>query len=99
MRHLDIVNINIVSVPNNNCNISFTLCFKPAIHFTDKLDILEHENEKAIKIYGNQPNGLWWLEFQSGLKSERKVKGTLKEASEKNKALRRLKPRFEGSIN
>ncbi|GBM56364.1 hypothetical protein AVEN_7172-1 [Araneus ventricosus] len=37
---------------------------KPAIHFTDKLDILEHEKEKAIKLYGNQPNGLWWLEFR-----------------------------------
>ncbi|GBM04796.1 hypothetical protein AVEN_1482-1, partial [Araneus ventricosus] len=37
---------------------------KPAIHFTDKLDILEREKEKAIKIYGNQPNGLWWLEFR-----------------------------------
>ncbi|GBM24159.1 hypothetical protein AVEN_88517-1 [Araneus ventricosus] len=37
---------------------------KPAIHFTDKLHILEREKEKAIKIYGNQPNGLWWLEFR-----------------------------------
>ncbi|GBO33392.1 hypothetical protein AVEN_221781-1 [Araneus ventricosus] len=37
---------------------------KPAIHFADKLDILESEKEKAIKIYGNQPNGLWWLEFR-----------------------------------
>ncbi|GBM53290.1 hypothetical protein AVEN_52315-1 [Araneus ventricosus] len=37
---------------------------KPVIHFTDKLDILEREKEKAIKICGNQPNGLWWLEFR-----------------------------------
>ncbi|GBN26667.1 hypothetical protein AVEN_273117-1, partial [Araneus ventricosus] len=37
---------------------------KSAIHFTDKLDILEREEEKAIKIYGNQPNGLCWLEFR-----------------------------------
>ncbi|GBM10898.1 hypothetical protein AVEN_42148-1 [Araneus ventricosus] len=36
----------------------------PASHFTDKLVILEREKEKAIKIYGNQPNGLWWLEFR-----------------------------------
>ncbi|GBN99285.1 hypothetical protein AVEN_233480-1, partial [Araneus ventricosus] len=42
----------------------------------------------------------------SGLKSERKhwslkslFRETLKEASEKNNGLRRLKPRFEGSIN
>ncbi|GBM93537.1 hypothetical protein AVEN_210321-1 [Araneus ventricosus] len=33
----------------------------------------------------------------SGLKSERKIRGSLKEASEKNNALRRLKPCFEGS--
>ncbi|GBO23443.1 hypothetical protein AVEN_80875-1 [Araneus ventricosus] len=39
---------------------------KSAIHFTDKLDILEREKEKAIKIYGNQANGLWWLEFRLG---------------------------------
>ncbi|GBN41093.1 hypothetical protein AVEN_121627-1 [Araneus ventricosus] len=26
-----------------------------------KLDILEREKEKAVKIYGNQPSGLWWL--------------------------------------
>ncbi|GBM11890.1 hypothetical protein AVEN_208788-1 [Araneus ventricosus] len=78
---------------------------KPAIHFTEKLDILEREKEKAIKIYGNQPNGLWWLEL-TGLKSERKrwslksrFRETLKEASELNNALRRLKPRFEGSIS
>ncbi|GBO07466.1 hypothetical protein AVEN_83504-1 [Araneus ventricosus] len=78
---------------------------EPAIHFTDKLDILESEKEKATKIYGNRPNGLWWLEL-TGLKSERKrwslkshFRRTLKEASEKNNALRRLKPRFEGSIN
>ncbi|GBL95581.1 hypothetical protein AVEN_24796-1 [Araneus ventricosus] len=71
-----------------------------------KLDILEREKEKAKKIYGNQPNGLWWLEFRLdrnriekrwSLKS--RFRGTLKEASEKNNALRRLKPRFEGSIN
>ncbi|GBN17910.1 hypothetical protein AVEN_21291-1, partial [Araneus ventricosus] len=37
---------------------------KPAIHFTDKPDILERERKKAIKIYGNQPNGWWWLEFR-----------------------------------
>ncbi|GBM72059.1 hypothetical protein AVEN_108210-1 [Araneus ventricosus] len=43
---------------------AFRHCFKPTIHFTDKLDILESEKEKAIKIYGNQPNGLWWLEFR-----------------------------------
>ncbi|GBM63685.1 hypothetical protein AVEN_198690-1 [Araneus ventricosus] len=35
----------------------------------------------------------------SGLKSERKIRGTPKETSEKNNALRRLKPRFEGSVN
>ncbi|GBN31497.1 hypothetical protein AVEN_59176-1 [Araneus ventricosus] len=41
----------------------------------------------------------------SGLKAKRKrwslksrFRGTLKEASEKNNSLRRLKPRFEGSI-
>ncbi|GBM70157.1 hypothetical protein AVEN_1803-1 [Araneus ventricosus] len=34
----------------------------------------------------------------SGLKSERNIRGTLKEASEKNNALRRLKPRFEAKI-
>ncbi|GBM58468.1 hypothetical protein AVEN_226412-1 [Araneus ventricosus] len=62
---------------------------KPVIHFTDKLDILEREKEKAIKIYGNP----------SGLKSARKIRSTLKQAIEKNNALRRLKPRFEGSIN
>ncbi|GBM49620.1 hypothetical protein AVEN_248999-1 [Araneus ventricosus] len=32
---------------------------KPAIHFTDKLDILEREKKKAMKIYGNQPIGLY----------------------------------------
>ncbi|GBM00248.1 hypothetical protein AVEN_32602-1 [Araneus ventricosus] len=37
---------------------------KPATHFTDKLYILEREKEKAIKIYGNEPNGLPWLEFR-----------------------------------
>ncbi|GBN17510.1 hypothetical protein AVEN_130966-1 [Araneus ventricosus] len=34
----------------------------------------------------------------SGLESERKIGGTLKEASEKNNALRRLKSRFEFSL-
>ncbi|GBN81717.1 hypothetical protein AVEN_152575-1 [Araneus ventricosus] len=34
-----------------------------------------------------------------GIPSGLKIGGTLKEASEKNNALRRLKPRFEGSIN
>ncbi|GBM84248.1 hypothetical protein AVEN_214900-1, partial [Araneus ventricosus] len=29
-----------------------------------KLDILEREKEKAIKIYVNHPNGLWWSEFR-----------------------------------
>ncbi|GBM78932.1 hypothetical protein AVEN_26729-1 [Araneus ventricosus] len=79
---------------------------KPAIHFTDKLHILEREKEKAIKIYGHQPNGLWWLESRLELRLERKhwclnsyFRVTLKEAIEKNNALRRLKPRFEGSIN
>ncbi|GBM14843.1 hypothetical protein AVEN_255897-1 [Araneus ventricosus] len=32
---------------------------KAAIHFTDKLDILEREKEKAIKINGNQACGSW----------------------------------------
>ncbi|GBM37288.1 hypothetical protein AVEN_213761-1, partial [Araneus ventricosus] len=40
------------------------ISIKPATHFTDKLYILEREKEKAIKIYGNQPNGLPWLEFR-----------------------------------
>ncbi|GBM20880.1 hypothetical protein AVEN_224123-1 [Araneus ventricosus] len=80
--------------------------FKPAIHFTDKLDILEREKEKAIKIYKNLAKWLVVVGIPSGLKSECKrwslksrFKGTLKEASKKNNALRRLKPRFEGSIN
>ncbi|GBM90389.1 hypothetical protein AVEN_85797-1, partial [Araneus ventricosus] len=44
-----------------------TTSVKTAIPFTDKLDILiekSQEKEKAIKIYGNPPNGLWWLEFR-----------------------------------
>ncbi|GBN80092.1 hypothetical protein AVEN_41228-1 [Araneus ventricosus] len=41
-----------------------TNILKPVIHFTDKLDILEREKEKDIRIYGNRPNGLWWLEFR-----------------------------------
>ncbi|GBN00174.1 hypothetical protein AVEN_14269-1 [Araneus ventricosus] len=88
------------------CCIAICWRIKPAIHFTDKLDILEREKEKAIKIYGNQPNGLWWFGIPSGLKSELKrwslksrFRGILKKASEKNNALRRMKPRFEGSIN
>ncbi|GBN83572.1 hypothetical protein AVEN_75772-1 [Araneus ventricosus] len=62
---------------------------------------------------GKGHKNLWksakWLVvvgIPSGLKSERKrwsLKSrfgeTLKQASEKNDALRRLKPRFEGSIN
>ncbi|GBO46852.1 hypothetical protein AVEN_88249-1, partial [Araneus ventricosus] len=39
---------------------------KPTIHFTDKLYILESEKGKAIKIYGNEPNGFPWLEFRLG---------------------------------
>ncbi|GBO23568.1 hypothetical protein AVEN_196839-1 [Araneus ventricosus] len=35
----------------------------------------------------------------SELKSKRKIRATLKEASEKNNALRRLKPRFEDLVN
>ncbi|GBM90069.1 hypothetical protein AVEN_162414-1 [Araneus ventricosus] len=35
------------------------------------------------------------VRIPSGLKSERKIRGTLEEAGEKNNALRRLKPRFE----
>ncbi|GBM04422.1 hypothetical protein AVEN_35594-1 [Araneus ventricosus] len=72
---------------------------KAAIHLTDKLYILERENEKAIKIYGNEPNGLPMVGIPPGLKSERNIRGTLKEAIEKNNALRRLKSRFEGSTN
>ncbi|GBM21623.1 hypothetical protein AVEN_86946-1 [Araneus ventricosus] len=67
----------------------------PAIHFVDKLYILEREKEKWIQIYRNEQNGLWWLEFSL----DRKIRGTLKEASGKNNALRRLKPGFEGRIN
>ncbi|GBL83975.1 hypothetical protein AVEN_100856-1 [Araneus ventricosus] len=37
--------------------------------------------------------------WNSGLNSERKIRGTLKDLREKNNALRRWKPRFEGSIN
>ncbi|GBN45898.1 hypothetical protein AVEN_212837-1, partial [Araneus ventricosus] len=62
---------------------------------------------------GKSHKNLWesakWLVvvgIPSGLKSERKLwslksrfRGALKEASEKNNALRRLKPRFESSIN
>ncbi|GBO30999.1 hypothetical protein AVEN_8190-1 [Araneus ventricosus] len=48
---------------SNTRMVTWHLIAKPSIHFTDKLDILERDKEKAIKIYGNQPNGLWWLEF------------------------------------
>ncbi|GBN34666.1 hypothetical protein AVEN_250713-1 [Araneus ventricosus] len=76
---------------------------KPAIHFTDKLDILESKGHK------NLWKSVKWLVVVGipfELKSERgcwslksRFRGTLKEASEKNNALSRLKPRFEGSIN
>ncbi|GBN54164.1 hypothetical protein AVEN_97692-1 [Araneus ventricosus] len=74
--------------------VSMAIYLKPAIHFTDKLDILEREKEKAIEIYGNQPNGFggWnsvWTEI--GTKNRRDPK----EASGKSNAVRRLKPRFE----
>ncbi|GBL78326.1 hypothetical protein AVEN_42857-1 [Araneus ventricosus] len=72
---------------------------KPAIHFTDKLYILESEKEKAIKKSMEMSQTSSMVGIQSGLKSDRKIRGTLKEDIEKNNALRRLKPRFEGSIN
>ncbi|GBM66716.1 hypothetical protein AVEN_197787-1 [Araneus ventricosus] len=44
----------ILSVSENVEERLLPLVFlKPAIHFTDKLDILECEKERAIKIYGN----------------------------------------------
>ncbi|GBL96922.1 hypothetical protein AVEN_182506-1 [Araneus ventricosus] len=72
---------------------------KPANHFTDELDILEREKEKTIKNLWKSAKCLVVVGIPSGLKSERKIRGALKEASEKNNALRILKPRFEGSIN
>ncbi|GBO09014.1 hypothetical protein AVEN_150216-1 [Araneus ventricosus] len=77
------------------CLISRSSFCNPKDDFTDKLGILEREKEKAIKIYGNDPNVFPW----SGLKLKQKIRGTLKEASEKNNALRRLKPRFKGRKN
>ncbi|GBM10046.1 hypothetical protein AVEN_22337-1 [Araneus ventricosus] len=79
---------------------------KPAIHFADKLDILEREKEKNHKNLWKSSKWLVVVGILSGLKSESerwslksRFIGTLKEANEKNDVLRRLKPRFEGSIN
>ncbi|GBN47327.1 hypothetical protein AVEN_173833-1 [Araneus ventricosus] len=71
----------------------------PVIHFTDKLYILEREKGKATKKLRKWAKRLAMVGIPSGLKSERKMRVTLKGASEKNNALRRLKSRFEGSIN
>ncbi|GBN70788.1 hypothetical protein AVEN_141682-1 [Araneus ventricosus] len=54
---------------------------------------------KSDKNLSKSPKWLVVVGIPSGLKSERKIRGTLKEASEKNNALRRLKPRFEVSIS
>ncbi|GBN28726.1 hypothetical protein AVEN_258572-1, partial [Araneus ventricosus] len=63
---------------------------KPDIHFTDKLDILELEKEKAHKNLWKSAKWLLVIGIPSGLKSERKrwslksrFRGTLKEASER----------------
>ncbi|GBM20807.1 hypothetical protein AVEN_108256-1 [Araneus ventricosus] len=72
---------------------------KPAIHFTDKLNILESEKEKAIMEISQMACGAWnsvWTEIRA---KTLEFKVSLQRASEKNKALHRLKPRFEGSIN
>ncbi|GBN84242.1 hypothetical protein AVEN_69193-1 [Araneus ventricosus] len=54
---------------------------------------------KSDKNLWKRTKRLAMVGIPSGLKSERKIRGTLKEASEKNNAFRRLKSRFEGSRN
>ncbi|GBN18732.1 hypothetical protein AVEN_79802-1, partial [Araneus ventricosus] len=72
---------------------------KPAIHFTDKTGYVGMRERKSHQYLWKSAKWLVVVGIPSGLKSERKIRGTLKEASEKNNALRRLKPHFEGSIN
>ncbi|GBL78573.1 hypothetical protein AVEN_220570-1 [Araneus ventricosus] len=83
----------------NGSRIGLAEIVKPAIHFTDKLDVLEREKEKSHQNLWKSAKWLVVVGIPSGVKSERKIRRTLKEANDKNYALRRLKPPFEGSIN
>ncbi|GBN50335.1 hypothetical protein AVEN_103517-1 [Araneus ventricosus] len=70
------------------------------IHLTHKLDILPTRRRKKPQNLMERQMVLWWLEFRLKLKKmlEFKVRfrGTLKESSEKNNSLLRLKPPSEG---
>ncbi|GBN82205.1 hypothetical protein AVEN_156193-1 [Araneus ventricosus] len=76
-------------------------CVKPAIHFTDKLDILNARRKnpsKSMEISQMAYDGWNSVGTEIGEKTP-EFKVSLQREPERDNALRRLKPRFEGSTN
>ncbi|GBO20811.1 hypothetical protein AVEN_51488-1 [Araneus ventricosus] len=80
-------------------SIAFRAPYKAGHSLHRQTVYFETREGKSDKNVWKKAKRLAMVGILSGLKSERKIRRTLKEASEKNNALRRLKPCFEGSIN